>query len=174
MICKTYISTSFRYQLFILVLLCFAVISTVFAIDDSLQLKLERAGRLIASTYAIGNPDEKLYGLHPDYFPSRPKDMIHNDVVINIETKHSIQEKNEPILKIKGLKQFEKWVVDVRKNFRFSDNLTVKTMGVCIDGCCHYPIDGGMSHNSLYLTEACFTFKNNKPFLKSIYLLDGD
>lgn len=167
-------SVILRYQLLVLILSCLAVISTVYALDDSLQLKLERAGRLIASTYVIGNPDEKLYGLHPDYKPSRPKDMIHKDVIISIETKHSIQETKEPVLNIKGLKQFEKWVIDVRKNFRVSGNLKVTTMGVCIDTCCHFPIDGGMSHNSLYLTEACFVMKNKTPFLTKITLLDGD
>jgi len=167
-------SVNFRYQLLILILSCLAVISTVYALDDSLQLKLERAGRLIASTYVTGNPDEKLYGLHLDYTPGRPKDMIHNDVVINIKTKHSIQEIKEPVINIKGLKQFEKWVLDVRKNFRFSENLDARTMGVCLNGCCSYPIDGGMSHNTLYLREACFVIKNKTPFLKSISLVDGD
>lgn len=51
------------------------MIPPLYALDDS--LKLERAGRLIASTYVIGNPDEKFFGLHPDYKPSRPSDMIH-------------------------------------------------------------------------------------------------
>jgi hypothetical protein len=163
-----------RHQLLIFALSYLSVISTVYAVDDSLQLKLERAGRLLASTYVIGNPDEKLYGLHPDYKPSRPREMIHNDIEISIVTKHSIQETKGKVVKIKGLKQFEQWVFDVRKNFRFSENLNARTMGVCIDGCCRYPIDGGMSHNSLYLKEACFVIKNKTPFLKSIVLLDGD
>lgn len=167
-------SINHRYQLLIFVLSCLTVISTVYALDDSLQLKLERAGRLIASTYVIGNPDEKLYGLHPDYKPSRPRDMIHNDIEINVVTKHSIQETKEKVVKIKGLKQFEQWIYDVRNDFRFRENLNARTMGVCIDGCCRYPIDGGMSHNSLYLKEACFVIKNKTPFLKSITLLDGD
>ena len=145
-----------------------------YALDDSLQLKIERAGRLIASTYVIGNPDKKLYGSHPDYKPSRPREMIHNDIEINVVTKHSVQETKEKVVKIKGLKQFEQWVLDVRKNFRFSEDLDARTMGVCIDGCCSYPIDGGMSHNTLYLREACFVIKNKMPFLKSITLLDGD
>ena len=166
--------TNLRYQLFIFVLSSLIVISSVYALDDSLQLKLERAGRLIASTYVIGNPDKKLFGLHPDYKPSRPRDMIHKDIVISIETKHSIQETKKKVVKIKGLKQFEQWVLDVRKNFRASENLDVRTMGVCLDGCCSYPIDGGMSHNTLYLRKACFIIKNKTPFLKSITLLDGD
>ena len=163
-----------RYTFPLIILSFLLVASAVYALEDSLQLKLERAGRLIASTYVIGNPDEKLFGLHPDYTPKRPKDMIHNNIEITIKTKHSIRETKEKRLKVKGFSQFEKWLKDVRNTYRFPDNLKVKTMGVCIDGCCHYPIDGGMSHNNLYLTEACFTFKNNTPFLKSITLLDGD
>ena len=166
--------TNHRYQLLLLVSSCFIVISTVYALDDSLQLKLERAGRLLASTYVEGNPDKKLFGLHPDYKPSRPREMIHNNVVISIKTKHSTQEKKEEVVKIKGVKQFKQWLLDVRKNFRFSENLDARTMGVCLDNCCRYPIDGGMSHNTLYLSEACFVIKDKTPFLKSIILVDGD
>lgn len=167
-------STNIRYQFLFLFFSCFIIVSAVYGLDDSLQLKLERAGRLIASTYVIGNPDEKLFGLHPDYKPSRPRDMIHNDLEINIKTIHSIKETKERAVTVKGFTQFEKWLKDVRVNFRFRENLIARTMGVCENSCCHFPIDGGMSHNSLYLKEACFVFKNKTPFLKSITLLDGD
>ncbi len=163
-----------RYQILLLISFCLFAIGAVYAIEDSLQLKLERAGRLMASTFVLGNPDEKLYGLHPDYTPSRPRDMIHKEIEIKIKTIHAIQETKVNPDKIKGMKQFESWLQDVRNNFRFRENLDARTMGVCIDGCCHYPIDGGMSHNTLYLTEACFTFKKNSPYLSSISLLDGD
>lgn len=159
-----------------LLILCTVLLHThtSYALDSSQQLQLERAGRLIASTYTTGNPDEKLFGLHPDYRPSRPGDMIHADIEIQVQTTHAIQEKKGEIVKLKGMAQFEKWLVDVRNNFRFRDNLDVRTMGTCINGCCSFPIDGGMSHNSLYLTRACFVFKNNTPYLNSITLLDGD
>ena len=160
---------------FLFVTLSFILVAgTVYALEDTLQLNLERAGRLIASTYITGNSDEKLFGLHPEYSPKRPKEIVHKDVSISIETTHSIQETKEKLVNVKGFSQFEKWLKDVRNNFRFPENLNVRTMGVCVDSCCHYPIDGGMSHNSLYLTKACFVFKNNKPYLSSLTLLDGD
>lgn len=144
------------------------------ASNDSLQLELERAGRLIASTYVLGNPDNKLFGFRTVYTPGRPIDMIHSDIEINIDTKHSIQETKEKTIKIKGFSQFEKWLFDVRNNYRFRDNLKVRTMGVCVDGCCHYPLDGGISHNTLYLVKSCFFIIDEKPYLKSILLYDGD
>lgn len=144
------------------------------ASDDSLQLKIERAGRLIASAYALGNPDEKLFGLHPDYFPTRPGDIINKNTTIEITTEHSISEEKPHHTSLKGFDQFSKWLNDVRNNFRFRDNLEVRTMGTCIDGCCNFPLDGGISHNTLYMTQACFIIENSTPYLKSITLLDGD
>lgn len=47
-----------------------------FAIDNNTQLKLERAGRLLASSFVTGNPDDKLFGLHADYYPARPSEII--------------------------------------------------------------------------------------------------
>lgn len=148
--------------------------SCIAVLNDSQQLTLERAGRLIASTYVLGNPDEKLFGLRPEYSPARPSEMIHNDIEVIVLTEHSISETKEKPITIKGFKQFSNWLSDVRNNFRFRENLEVRTMGVCLDSCCKYPLDGGISHNSLYLTEACFVMKNDNPFLKSIKLLDGD
>lgn len=72
------------------------------------------------------------------------------------------------------MKQFGQWLKEVRNNFRIPDNMNVRPMGTCIDGCCNYPLDGGISHNALYLTQACFDIVSNKPILKSINLLDGD
>ncbi len=149
-------------------------VDVAYGFDDALQLKVERAGRLIASAYTTANPDEKLYGLRPEYRPARPSEMIHGDVVVVVKTLHSLQENSDKMTHFKGFKQFEQWLKNVRDSYRFRENLEVRTMGVCISGCCRYPIDGGMSHNTLYLKQACFIIKNKKPFLKSIILLDGD
>lgn len=142
--------------------------------NDNTQLKLERAGRLIASSFITGNPDKKLFGLHPEYFPARPRDIIHSNIDITIKTDHSIQETKEPLVKINGMKKFENWLKDVRNNFRIPENISVRTMGTCLNGCCNFPLDGGISHNTLYLTQACFLIENKTPYLKSITLLDGD
>jgi len=144
------------------------------AMGSSAQLDIERSGRLIASSYETGNPDKKLFGLHKDYFPKRPSDLIHKTKPISIYTEHALQETNSPTKILTGYKQFKKWLVSVRKNFRFPDNLEVRVMSTCIDGCCRYPLDGGISHNHLYLLQACFYTNENKPYLKSITLHDSD
>jgi len=152
----------------------FISINSVQAIDASTQLTIERAGRMVASSYKTGNPDKKLFGLHKDYFPKRPRDLIHTTKSIEIITKHSLQETNEKSSSITGYKQYENWLSDVRRNFRFPDNLDVRTMSTCLDGCCKFSLDGGISHNHLYLTQACFYVEESKPYLKSITLLDSD
>jgi len=152
-------------------LLCF---TPAYSSSADYQLTLERAGRLLASSYKTGNPDKKLFGLHKDYHPKRPADMIHSNEAITIQVEHSLQESKEKTNIIKGYLQYKKWLVNARKEFRFPGNLDVRTMGTCIDGCCKYSLDGGISHNHLYLKQACFIIENNKPFLKSITLLDSD
>lgn len=148
--------------------------NSAFSYEADTQLSLERAGRLLASSYMTGNPDKKLFGLHKDYLPKRPGDMIHPNKIISISVEHSIQETKETPVYIKGFSQYEKWLLNVRKQFRFPSNLDVRTMGSCIDGCCKYSLDGGISHNHLYLKTACFYLENNTPYLKSITLLDSD
>ncbi|VAW69860.1 hypothetical protein MNBD_GAMMA10-551 [hydrothermal vent metagenome] len=148
--------------------------SVAYAYDDSTQLILERAGRLIGSSYQTSNPDKKLYGLRPEYSPARPSEAIHDDLVVTVKTLHSLQENSDTTVEFKGYKQYELWLKRVRDDFRARNNLEVRTMGICIDGCCNFPLDGGISHNTLYLEQVCFVIKNKKPFLKSITLLDGD
>lgn len=145
-----------------------------FANDALTQLKLERAGRLVASSFMTGNPDKKLFGLNPDYFPARPRDMIKTSITVSVTTEHSIQEIKDKPISIKGMTLYEKWLKDVRTNFRIPGNISVRTMGTCLKGCCNFPLDGGISHNTLYLTQACFVIENNTPYLKTITLVDGD
>ncbi|HED33755.1 MAG TPA: hypothetical protein ENJ08_05985 [Gammaproteobacteria bacterium] len=163
-----------RSKLALFFIICSLFSNAACAYDDSTQLTLERAGRLIASAYRLANPDEKLYGLRPEYSPARPSEVIDDDLVVTVKTLHSIQENTDKAVQFKGFKQFEQWIKNVRDNYRFRENLKVRTMGVCIDGCCKFPLDGGISHNTLYLEQVCFVIKNKKPFLKSITLLDGD
>lgn len=58
--------------LILLSILCsyFLTTNISYATDISTQLKLERAGRLIASSFITGNPDKKLFALHSEYIPA--------------------------------------------------------------------------------------------------------
>ena len=44
----------------------------------------------------------------------------------------------------------------------------------CRRGLCTYDFDGGILHNNLYLQKVAYGYRNGLPYVKTIYLLDGD
>lgn len=44
----------------------------------------------------------------------------------------------------------------------------------CKRGLCTYDFDGGISHNHLYLQNISYGYRNGRPYIKTIYLLDGN
>jgi len=44
----------------------------------------------------------------------------------------------------------------------------------CANGVCTFNFDGGILHNTLYLKKITYGIRNGCPYLKTIYLLDGD
>jgi hypothetical protein len=44
----------------------------------------------------------------------------------------------------------------------------------CSKGVCTFNFDGGIVHNTLYLKKIAYGIRNGCPYLKTIYLLDGD
>ena len=44
----------------------------------------------------------------------------------------------------------------------------------CAKGVCTYNFDGGIVHNTLYLKKITYGTRGRCPYLKTIYLLDGD
>lgn len=44
----------------------------------------------------------------------------------------------------------------------------------CKRGLCEYNLDGGISHNHLYFKKATYGLSRGRPYIKTIYLLDGD
>jgi hypothetical protein len=44
----------------------------------------------------------------------------------------------------------------------------------CRKGVCTYSLEGGLSHNSLYLKKITYGTRSGCPYIKTIYLLDGD
>lgn len=44
----------------------------------------------------------------------------------------------------------------------------------CARGVCTYNLDGGINHNSLYLKRITYGIRHGCPYLKTIYVLDGD
>jgi len=44
----------------------------------------------------------------------------------------------------------------------------------CAKGVCRYNSEGGILHNNLYLTKITYGIRNGCPYIKTIYILDGD
>lgn len=44
----------------------------------------------------------------------------------------------------------------------------------CARGVCSYNTKGGINHRSLYLTKITYGVRNGCPYIKTIYILDGD
>ena len=44
----------------------------------------------------------------------------------------------------------------------------------CAKGLCTYNFDGGIVHNTLYLKKITYGSRSGCPYIKTIYLLDGD
>lgn len=44
----------------------------------------------------------------------------------------------------------------------------------CSNGICTYDFDGGIQHNALYIKKIAYGVRNGRPYIKTIYLLDGD
>ncbi|HEY6189567.1 MAG TPA: hypothetical protein VIW80_18080 [Pyrinomonadaceae bacterium] len=44
----------------------------------------------------------------------------------------------------------------------------------CSGGMCTYDFNGGILHNHLYLQKVSYGFSKGRPYIKTIYLLDGD
>jgi hypothetical protein len=49
-----------------------------------------------------------------------------------------------------------------------------KPLARCAKGVCTYNFDGGIVHNTLYLKKITYGSRGGCPYLKTIYLLDGD
>jgi hypothetical protein len=49
-----------------------------------------------------------------------------------------------------------------------------KPLARCAKGVCTYNFDGGIVHNTLYLQKITYGTRGGCPYLKTIYLLDGD
>jgi hypothetical protein len=49
-----------------------------------------------------------------------------------------------------------------------------KPLARCAKGVCTYNFDGGIVHNTLYLKKITYGSRGGCPYIRTIYLLDGD
>ncbi len=137
--------------------------------NDTKQLTLERSARVLASYLLSLNPNEDLFKAVENVPAIYPKDLFDKSVEIEINEKHAIEEPlREKAIIVKGFEGLSAFLE------RRQLSITTSTLGACTDTCCNYPTLHGISHNHIYLHEACFVFKKNKAYLKSILFYNGD
>lgn len=70
-------------------------------------------------------------------------------------------------------KQAEQWLRSRERDEGFPARQS-KPLVRCRQGVCTYNFDGGILHNNLYLQKISYDYRRGRPFIKTIYLLDGD
>lgn len=71
-----------------------------------------------------------------------------------------------------SLAQGEKWLRSTARNdFPVRES---RPLIACKQGSCTYDFSAGILHNHLYLKKISYGYKNGRPYLKTIYLLDGN
>jgi len=95
---------------------------------------------------------------------------------IKIVIEHSLADDDDPqrfeVRRFSSLAQVEKWLksreIDGLPGRHSRDFLN------CARGVCRINMDGGINHNNLYLKRITYGVSNGCPYLKTIYILDGD
>lgn len=76
------------------------------------------------------------------------------------------------IRRFTSLARVERWLKSRETEGRPHRN--IRTEVRCAKGVCEYSLEGGINHNNVYLKKITYGFRGGCPYLKTIYLLDGD
>jgi len=92
---------------------------------------------------------------------------------VKIVIEHSLSEDSFETRVFSNLAKGEQWLRSRERedNTPFRE---ARELLQCKNGLCTYNLDGGISHNHLYLQKISYAYRNGRPLIKTIYLLDGD
>lgn len=93
-----------------------------------------------------------------------------------IVIEHSLAGDNEPGRFVtrwfRSLTQAENWLK--RREHDGMPGRATKPLEKCARGVCTYNFESGILHNTLFLKRVTYGVRTGCPYLKTIYLLDGD
>lgn len=94
---------------------------------------------------------------------------------VKIVVEHSLGEDGEQYESkvIKTFEQGERWLKS-REREEGAPFREARPLLRCRKGVCTFNFDGGILHNHLYLQKLTYGYRNGRPYIKTIYLLDGD
>lgn len=92
---------------------------------------------------------------------------------ITISIEHSLgEEPNREVKEFKTFAQGDRWLKS-KEHSELPQREIRPSIG-CKKGLCTYNFDGGILHSHLYLQKVAYSYHNNRPYVKTIYLLNGD
>lgn len=95
---------------------------------------------------------------------------------IRIVIEHSLADDTDPqrfkVLKFASFARAEKWFKS--REIDGMPGRNTRPVIKCAKGVCSYNSEGGILHNNLYLTKITYGMRGGCPYIKTIYLLDGD
>ena len=95
---------------------------------------------------------------------------------VRIVIEHSLADDNAKnrfvIRRFTSLARFEAWLKS--REIEELPARESRPLVRCAKGICTYNFDGGILHNHLYLKKITYGIRGGCPYLKTLYLLDGD
>jgi hypothetical protein len=95
---------------------------------------------------------------------------------VRIVIEHSLAEDNARdryvIKRFTSLARAESWLRS--REHEAMPARAAKPLKRCAKGVCAYNFDGGIVHNTLYLKKISYGLRGGCPYIKTIFLLDGD
>ena len=93
-----------------------------------------------------------------------------------IRVEHSLADDNDPqrfeVRRFSSFARAERWFKS--REIEGMPGRYSRPPEKCARGVCTYNLDGGINHNSLYLKRITYGIRNGCPYLKTIFILDGD
>ena len=93
-----------------------------------------------------------------------------------IRIEHSLADDNDPkrfeVRRFSSFARAEQWLKSREIEGRPGRN--TRPLLKCAKGVCSYNSEGGLLHNNLYLTKITYGIRNGCPYIRTIYILDGD
>jgi hypothetical protein len=96
---------------------------------------------------------------------------------VRIEIEHSLAAEGSKdqyeTRTFRTLEQAERWLKS-REREDGTPFRETRALYECGNGSCEWDLNGGIQHNHLYLQKVTYGFRRGRPYIKTIYLLDGD
>jgi hypothetical protein len=92
---------------------------------------------------------------------------------VKLVIEHSLDEDSFEIKYATLFEDVEEWLKNREREDGTPFRAVVERVS-CRKAFCTYDFDGGIDHNHLYLQKVSYGYRNGCPYIKTIYLYDGD